>query len=326
MPLSIFKQPQEKADDAFKQAYEKGVLMGPEKYPDAVQRFSDASKNYAMVGNLQKSSEAYALSTPFYALSSPSDQAWKICSEAMGRMPDTQLNVGFSAQSSSLAQQALVQSFDLAVSGRLDAESKDESRLGAVRDLAQKYMGLVGSDLTVWKLKKQEMDPQKRAFYLLGLASLIQANSVADVDPKKSVSLLSEAASYLEMAGTERMGILPATKTKLENWGKISQCWFCGREVQGQGIHYVLLPASITQYSSQKFATTPPSMENGKVVACTNCASSIRNVADDIARIYFDRAIIEMRALEQRLNAKLASLENQIGSLRSQVGSLRSRV
>src|SRR5207247_3067646 len=150
----------------------------------------------------QRSAEAYALATLFYALTNPSDQAWMSCSQAMGRIPDTQINVGFSAQSSSLAQQAIVQSYDLAISGMLDAESKDASRVDAVRDLAQKYMSLIGNDLSLWKLKKQDMDPQKRAYYFLGLASLIQANSVADVDQKKSVSLLSDAATYLQLAGT----------------------------------------------------------------------------------------------------------------------------
>ena len=326
MPISLFKQPQEKADDEFRQAYEKGVHLGPQKWPDAAHHFSESSKHYATVGNTQKSAEAYALATLFYALTNPSDQAWMDCSQAMGRIPDTQINVGFSAHSSSLAQQAIVQSHDLAISGRLDGESKDPSRVDAVRDLAQKYMTLIGSDLSLWKLKKQEMDPQKRAYYLLGLASLIQANSVADVDPKKSVSLLSEAATYLEMAGTERMSVFPVTRTKLENWSKVGQCWFCGREMQGHGIHYVLLRASVSQYTRQRYgSSTPATMEDNTVVACNNCASSIRNIADDVARIYFEKAIAEMRALEHRLNSKIDSLESQINSLRSQVNSIRVR-
>ena len=327
MPLSIFKQPQEKAEDEFRQAYDKGVHLGPQKWSDAAHHFSEASKHYATVGNSQKSAEAYALATLFYALTNPSDQAWMNCSQAMGRIPDTQINVGFSTQSSSLAQQAIVQSYDLAISGMLDGESKDASRIDAVRDLAQKYMSLIGSDLSLWKLKKYDMDPQKRAYYLLGLASLIQANSVADADPKKSVSLLSEAATYLEMAGTERMSVFPITRTKLENWSKLGQCWFCGREMQGLGIHYVMLRASVSQYTRQRYgSSTPATMENNTVVACNNCASSIRYVADDIARIYFDKAIAEMRALEHRLNSKIDSLESQISSLRSQVSSIRVRV
>ena len=326
MPLSIFKQPQQKADDEFRQAYDKGVLLGPQKWPDAAHHFSEASKHYATVGNAQKSGEAYALATLFYALTNPSDQAWMSCSQAMGRIPDTQLNVGFSAQSSSLAQQAVVQSYDLAISGKLDAESKDASRVDAVRNLAQKYMSLIGSDLSLWKLTKQDMDPQKRAYYLLGLASLIQANSVADVDPKKSVSLLTEAATYLEMAGTERMSVFPITRTKLDSWSKVGQCWFCGREMQGFGIHYVLLRASVSQYTRQKYGSSiSPTMEDNMVVACNSCASSIRSVADEVARIYFETALTEMRALEQRLNSKIASLESQISSLRSQVSSLRVR-
>ena len=245
----------------------------------------------------------------------------------MEKIPDSQINVGFSAQSSSLATQAIVQSYDLAVTGRLDGESKDASRVDGVRNLAQRYMGLIGSDLSLWKLRKQEMDPQRRAYYLLGLASLIEANSVADADPKKSVSLLSEAATYLDLAGTERINVLPIARTRLENWSKVGKCWFCGREMQGHGIHYVLLRATVSQYARQKYgSSTPSSIQDNMVVACNNCASSIRNVADDVARIYFDRAIAEMRALEQRLNSKISSLESEIHSLRSQMSSLRVRI
>jgi hypothetical protein len=324
MPIKLFKEPAEKAEIEFREAYEKGVNLGPEKWPDAVHHFSEASKHFSSAGNSQKSYETYALATLFHALTMRTEQTWKACSEAMNQIPNSQLNVGFVVSSSNLAQQASVLSYDMATTQVLDGNSRDISRVAAVRDLAQKYMDLIGSDLSLWRLMKQEVDPQRRAYYLLGLASLIEANSIVDSDPKKSVALLSEAATNLELAGADPMSVFPGTQAKLDNLSKFGQCWFCGREMQGQGFHYVLLPATISQHSRQKYgSSTPHTMEGSMVVACESCSSSIRNVADEVAQVYYEKAMAEMRDLEKRLNAKISALEREIGSLRARVRSTR---
>lgn len=64
-------------------------------------------------------------------------------------------------------------------------------------------------------------------------------------------------------------------------------------------------------------------MEGSTVVACESCSSSIQNVADEVARAYYERAMDEMRDLEKRLNAKIAALESEIASLRARVNSMR---
>jgi hypothetical protein len=327
MPLKLFKQPSEKAEIELREAYEKGVNLGPERWSEAVRHFSEASRHYNEIGDSQKAAETHALATLFYALTTRTEQAWQACNQAMNHVPNTQLNVGFMVNSTSMAQQASVLSSDMATTRALDGESKDVSRVAAVRDLAQKYMDLVGADLSLWRLMKQDVDPQRRAYYLLGLASLIEANSVADSDPKKSVALLSEATTNLELAATDPMTLAPGTKTKLENIAKFGKCWFCGREMQGQNFHYVLLPAKVSQYTRQRYgAGTPLSLEDDAVVACESCSSSIRNVADEVARAYYERAMAEMRALEQRLDARVNALQAELSSLRSEVNSLRHRV
>ena len=325
--MKLFKQPAEKAEIEFREAYEKGVNLGPERWPEAVKHFSEASKYYGEIGDSQKSAQSLALANLFHALSSRTGEAWQKCSQAMGQLPNIQLNVGFAVNSPSIAQQASVLSSDIAATEALNAESKDASRVAAVRDLAQKYMDLIGSDLSVWRLMKQEIDPQRRAYYLLGLASLIEANSVADADPGRSVALLSEATTNLELAAMDPMTLAPGTKEKLENIAKFGKCWFCGREMQGQNFHYILLPASITQYTRQRYGSgMPPSLDENMVVACEGCSSSIRNVADKVARAYFESAMAEMRALEQRLDARISALQAEVSSLRSDVNSLRHRV
>jgi len=324
LPLKLFKQPSEKAEIEFREAYEKGVNLGPQKWPDAVHHFSEASKNYGTIGDSQKSVECYALATLFYGLTTKTDQSWQECSKAMDQIPDTSLNVGFTVNSTAISQQALVLASDIATTQMLDGESKDISRVTALRDLAQKYMDLIGNDLALWRLQKQDLDPQRRAYYLLGVASLIEANSVSDSDPKKGVALLSEAATNFELAGIDPMSITPGTKIKLDRLTKFGKCWFCGREMQGQGFHYVTLDATITQYSRTRYgSSTPHSIEENAVVACESCASAIKNVADNVAKAYYQMAMTAMGEMEQRVNAKIAALENEIASLRNRLKTLR---
>ena len=242
----------------------------------------------------------------------------------MNRITGAQLNVGFAVNATDISQQASVISYDITTTQTLNGESRDVARVQSVRDLAQRYMDLIGADLALWRLLKQEIDPQRRAFYLLGLASLIEANSVADTDPKRSVALLSEATTNLELAAMDPMQIVPGSRVKLENITKFGKCWFCGREVQGQTFHYVLLPATISQYARQLYGSgTPRSIDGDMVVACEGCSSSIKNVADEVAKAYYDRAMAEMRALEQRLNQKIYALQAELNSLRAQVNSIR---
>ena len=324
MPFKLFKEPAEKAQIEFREAYEKGVNLGPEKWPDAANHFSEASRYYSTIGDSQRSNESHALATLFYALTARTEQAWQTCSQAMGQIPNAQLSVGFAVSASNLAQQASILCDDVAATGALDGSSKNVSRVSALRDLAQRYMDLVGNDLALWRLLKQEIDPQRRAYYLLGLASLIEANSVADTDPKKSVALLSEAATNLELAGTDPMNVSSGTTAKLRNMSKFGQCWFCGREMQGQGFHYVLLPATVSPYTRQRYgSSSPQTVEENQVVACESCSTAVQNVADRVAKLYYERAMAEMHSIEQRLEGEIVSLRSELASLRGQIRSVR---
>lgn len=318
MPLNPFKDASTKAQEEFTRAYDKGVNLGPQNWQDASGSFSDAAKHFAEAGNPQKSNEATALAWLFYALVHNDAGSWHNCSEAMGKIGDMQVNIGFAASSAAIASQARVIRLDLITTNGINSDSRDISRVEALKSLAQRYLELAGEDLVVWKLMKAEVDPQRRAYYLLGLATLIQANGLMDSDPRKAVSLLSESATQFEMAGVDPLNLRPITKAKRDNASKVAKCWFCGREVQGMGTHYLLLQATVSDYTKQRYGSeVPQSIDGAHVVACEGCASSIRMVADAFARMYYERAITEMHEIAQRLEARITSLENAVNSLRA---------
>jgi hypothetical protein len=313
--VQLFKSPTEKADDEFQKAYEKGVNLGRAYWPTAVAHFQEASAMYAEGGNSQKAIEAKALGLLFSALNSRNPDLWAQVSSAMGTCGDVQLNVGFPANSSELAKESIVLSNEYRIMSQFTPESASEAQVKDLRDLAQKYLELIGSDLIVWKLQGQSIDPQRRAYYLLGLASLVDANAVIDFDPKRSASLLSEAVAQLDLAGDDYRNVRPATLVERENATKIGKCWFCGREVQGLTFHYVTLKADITGYTRSLYGSeVPATMDGDNVLACMACYSSFKNVSDEIASGYYQKAMQEIRALSERVSdieKRLSRLESR---------------
>jgi hypothetical protein len=313
--VQLFKSPTEKGDDEFQKAYEKGVNLGRMYWSTAVTHFQEASVHYAEGGNPQKASEAKALALLFSALDSKNPDLWAQVATAMSGCGSAQLNVGFPANSEDLAKEADILSKEYRIMAQFTPESASANQVTDLRDLAQKYLELSGSDLAVWKLTGQTIDPQKRAYYLLGLASLVEANSVVYIDPKKSASLLSEAVAQLDLAGDDYRDVRPGTLQEQENATKIGKCWFCGREVQGLTYHFVALKADITGYTRSLYGSEmPATMQGDNVLVCMACYSSVKNVSDQIASMYYQKTMQEIGMLSQRvsdLEKRLSRLENR---------------
>lgn len=314
--VQLFKSPDEKADDEFQKAYEKGVSLGQAYWPTAVTHFQEASKYYSEAGNAQKANETAALALLFSALNTRNPDLWNQVSVSMTNCGSVSLNVGFPANSEDLAKESLVLSKEYRIMSQFSPESASQSQVTDLRDLAQRYLELAGSDLVVWKLIGQTIDPQRRAYYLLGLASLVEANSVIYSDPKKSASLLSEAVAQMDLAGDDYRNVRPAALQERENATKTGKCWFCGREVQGLTFHYVALKADITGYTRSKYGSeVPATMEGDNVLACMACYSSFKNLSDQIASLYYQKAMQEFRTLSQRVS----NLETRLSRLESRV-------
>ena len=326
MPLKLFKAAEEKADIEFAHAYEKGVNLGPEKWQVASRSFGDAAKHYLEAGNDQKYREAFSLSHLFYALTVRSCDSWLQCHNAMSQVGDITLNVGFSARSADIQKQSKVMADEISVMNQLNRRSAEPHRVAQLRSLAREYLELIGNDLVIWKLLKVAIDPQKRAYYLLGLASLVEANSISNTDPERSVSLLSDAITQLDLAGEDPLKVRQDAQSQIQNLTKIAKCWFCGREVQGFSYHYVTLQAEISGYLKGRYANeSPVSMEGERVIACKGCYSAVRFVSDAVAQIYFMKAMQEIKLLRDHVEREISQLESRISHLESRVRSLPAR-
>jgi len=317
--LKLFKSASEKAELEFKEAYEKGIRLGENKWPDAAQHFLEAAKSYTEANMPVEAARAYGLAALFTAVAARTDaNAWLNCSNLMSSMKGTQLDVGFRANSDDIAEQARVMHDDLVLATKLDYNNP--SVPDRLRALGQEYLQLMDKEMVVWKLLRKDVDPAKQAQYLNGLAYYVEANTEVQRDPAKTVSLLAEATSYLDQASIDPLGKASDIKQMFNLSSKTAKCWFCDREVQGLNYHFVTLPARGTAFLRAKYGDdSPPVMEGESVVACMLCYSSIWNLSDEIAAAYYKKAIQELQAVATQLNKRLDDLGSEIRSLRLRI-------
>lgn len=145
---------------------------------------------------------------------------------------------------------------------------------------------------------------------LLGYARIIRALKVEADNPTKAVELLSEAISYLQQAAPE---VRSFVDNKLSKLAKATKCWVCHREIQGEDVNYLYLPASINSYILEKYGSEASHLINeGRVAVCRVCYTAIYNLSDALARKYYEMAVKLIREVEARLEARLRDIEMRI--------------
>ncbi len=149
----------------------------------------------------------------------------------------------------------------------------------------------------------------------LGYAKMIRAAKYEDTDPGRAVELYSEAESFLQQSAPD---IAKLVSDKISKLGKSTKCWICGREIQGEEINYLYLPASINEYIRSRYSgETPYLISDGKVAVCKVCYTMIRGLSDEIAKYYYDQVMQQIKLLETRLEARIRELETRITLLRT---------
>ncbi len=101
----------------------------------------------------------------------------------------------------------------------------------------------------------------------------------------------------------------------MAQYGKSAKCWFCGREVAGESIHFVAMPSDLTDLVKAADKDSPlPSFDpqTGNVYACKGCHGAVHHLADALAT--------------QRMNELDAKLQRQIQELKDQIQSIRNRI
>lgn len=155
-------------------------------------------------------------------------------------------------------------------------------------------------------------------FRLLGYSRIIRAAKIEENEPSKAVEIYSEALAFLQQATPE---VREFVNEKINKLGKSTRCWVCHREIQGEEVNYIYLPASVNDYIKSKYNRDAPYLisDDGKIAVCRVCYTMVRDLSDKISKHYYDLAIKEMRLMEERINARIRELQARIDLMRTTV-------
>lgn len=321
MRLTLFKSDAEKAEDEWKKAYEKGINQ--RKWADAAKHFEKAYEYYNKVGD-PKASEALLLAYLFHSVATRNVNYLKKASEIAAKLPpNTVFHIPFEISASDIANEGSIIVSELPIAVRLSnidqiikGEDKEEiehfsSQLEAV---AQKLLMNSSKKPLLGEFFGLKEPFEKRGYRYLAYSKLLRARIQVLYDPSKSVELYSEAIGYFKTANLASSAENVATE--MNKVGAVAKCWFCGRTIQGEDIHYVKMPAKVTPYILSKYGgRKPESIGEGYVVACRACYSAIYITSDTVAKWYYKMAMQRLQEVRQELLSEIEKIWNEINRI-----------
>lgn len=152
-------------------------------------------------------------------------------------------------------------------------------------------------------------------FYnLMALSYEIMADATVWENPSQAAEYEQIAAGYRQQNGQSGEENL----RRVRAYARTCTCWLCGRIATGEGIHFYSAPADVSPALGDeggKAARSNPD-DGQHIYICRACYSAVSNRSDEISKGYYDQAMQEMRAMEMRLQAQIASLQSQIAFAR----------
>ena len=200
------------------------------------------------------------------------------------------------------------------------AMSRDASvsanRGKALMDVAMRYQSAMPNDILVIPelFGGVAMNGVRRAQKLFAEGYEDMAESMVLSDPRKAAEYQQMAYNYRRQMGESG----EANLAKIENYSRSVSCWFCGREVTGERVHFFPMSseAGILQFKERDGSHLPAKTDKGDAVyACRGCYSAISRRADAIANYYHKQAMSEIQRVESQLRSEIASLNSRVSMI-----------
>ena len=182
------------------------------------------------------------------------------------------------------------------------------ARGNALINAAMKYQTTIPNDVLVIPeiFGSVSMNGMRRAQKLFAEGNEDLAEGIVFSDPKKAAEYQQIAYNYRKQMGESG----EANLSKINGYSKSVTCWFCGRDVTGERVHFFPMSSEvgILQYKEGADVRLPAKTTDA-VYACRGCYSAISRRADAIANHYHQEAMRAIAEAEARLNARITRLE-----------------
>lgn len=319
MSWKIWKESHERAQEEWNKAYEKGVNQ--KNWKEAINHFKSAASLFGKSKDPNAKIEAnksIALAWLYTALLSPTIENLLACSKAMDAIGDQTLKIPYDAKASDIAIETRV----LAREKELNQKRSQTKTKEEIKKLAEEFEKLsyefmnLQRDFVINTLFELKINGFSKGQKMLAISRFLLGLLEEDNNPTKALEYYSEALGYSKSISED----VEVINKRIKAMSIVAKCWFCGREIQGENVHFVYLPASFTPYIYNKFsADKPHTFSNGAIVACQTCYSALSDLSDKIAQEYYKQAVALIQNAVKTLQAQIDELVRQIRMLRLRI-------
>ena len=296
------------------------VLRG--SFTEALQNYRNASARFSKQGNSQTALLANGYASIVAIAQSPSNSSlYYPAAQSVRSLGDVSLKLGLrEVSSTALATEIELLALEidnLNAVARTSAEYADKAR--KLRELASRFRIETADNVLVLPelFYKQSVLGEAKALPLSAQAEEALAESLVMENPKAAAEHYQTARLLWMQAGRQDLGDFAASKVR--SYGRAAKCWFCGREISGEGIHFMTMPSDLTALvmNTSKGSALPAfDPSQSQIYACKGCHSAVFKLADA-------RAMERMSELEIRINTQLSEIRKSIAETRTMISRMR---
>ncbi len=290
-------------------------------FASALNKYNDAVRKFQKVGDMNGATQAFAYASVMNLAQAPRDPAaYHAASQALRALGDTPMKLGLrESTGNALAREADILASEAEWIG-LQPTSVDQykQKAQALRQVATAIRSEIGSNILVLPelLKQGSMTGESHALALAAQSEEAMAESLLSTDPKAAAEHYQTARLWWSQAGDA--GQADAALARVNMYGKSAKCWFCGREVAGENIHFVPMTSDLTDLVKAADKDSPlPSFDpaSGNVYACKGCHGAVYHLADDLA-------VKRTAELDAKIQPQIQDLKNQIQAIKNRVNMM----
>ena len=306
------------ASEVFDQANDY-LLRGD--FGSALNKYNDAIRKFQKVGDQNGILLATAYASVMNLAQNPNNpNAYRAAAQALRTVGDQPIKLGLrESTGNALAHEAdiLASAYEwtsLAPSSPAQYQQKAQ----ALRQVATAIRTDIGGNVLVLPelLKQGSFTGESRAYALAAQSEEALAESMLATDPKGAAEHYQTARLWWSQAGDAAQA--DAAASRVAQYGKSAKCWFCGREVSGENIHFVAMPSDLTDLVKAADKDSPlPSFDpaSGNVYACKGCHGAVFHLADELA-------VKRTAELDAKIQPQIQDLKNQIQAIKNRVNMM----
>lgn len=306
-------------DQFYNLAFEQGVLVN--NWTEAANLFGQAAERYEKLGNQPMMHRALANQAIYlYAIAHKNKSTKERMQYIQAAVPHLQAIPEIEmlgSQTNGMPTQLLVDEL-LGYRHWILADTTDNfaNKVRFHTD-ASRYFDHIGESMLVFEAQMSARDPY---FFHAACASYYQAHLIADSDPQAAVEKLQEAYNSFQNCSI-RTEIANHVLDEINELGARETCWFCGREMQGNQLHFKYYRYHATPYAKQVFDTTtveakPVTLPDRGIPLCVICGSALESLADDMAKQRTDE-------LREQVNTRFEHMAKAVDQLIDAVNNLQ---